>query len=163
MKKFFSKYGVIITIVVAIILFVILSLLFDKKEEVSGVTFDDWYQKTQEEGYFVTVVAADWCSNCQATKPNMEKLQKDYNFNLYWHESTDPDDNSSAALKLADEENYIISAYDLSNNGFSGYPYIFVTKDGEFVGSFDGRSDYARLEEELTKLGVIEEKQVTEE
>ncbi len=147
---------VLITVIVALILFVILTLLFDKNSggDYEQVTFDNWHEATKEKGLFVTVVAADWCPNCQETKPVMEEVQKEYGFDYYWHESSSG--TSSQAQTLSDEEQYIINAYNLEENGFSGYPYIFVTNKGEFVGSFEGRQSRDSLIENLTKLGVIE-------
>ncbi len=148
MKKFILKYKVPIVIGLLVILFIALSVIIgDVKAKVSD-DISSWVDDTKKGDYVVTVFAASWCHNCENHKPVMEKLQKEYGFNLYWFEIDLLQKNKP------DDYNTLMNTYKLDD--FTGsVPFTFVMKDGEYLGNVLGAQGEERILEFLKENNVI--------
>ena len=146
MKKFLSKYGVVIGIVLLLGLFVGLSILVkeDPKKAMSS-DIQSWLTDTASDNYVVTVIAQTTCSHCINFKPIMTKANNKYDFKLYWFEADE--------LSTSDY-NTIKDTYELDE--YQGTPYTFITKNGEVLGYLSGEREYDALIEFLQENKVIE-------
>ncbi len=144
-KKFIKKYKTLLIVIVLLIVFIFGSVFIvdakDKKE------MKAWKDEVDKPQYVVTTLAASYCQHCANLKPIMNEVQEEYGFKLYWYEH----DTISSYSK-----DYLESAYDLKDNGFDAYPYVFITYKGDFLGYFTGERDKEALIAELQKYGVIE-------
>lgn len=147
MKKFLSKYGVVVGIVLLLGLFVGLSFLI-KEDPVKELNTDiqSWLTDTASDEYVVTVIAQTTCSHCINFKPVMTKAYNKYDFKLYWFEADELTNNDYNTLK---------NTYEL--DGYEGTPYTFITKNGEFVDNISGERSYDALIEFLENNNVISE------
>lgn len=148
MKKFIEKNKVLILVVSLIALFVALSVLIKDKNDMEEADklVTEWYTTTKEGGTVVTVLAQTTCSHCINFKPVMEKAQKEYGFKLYWFEL------DKLSVKSRNTLEYTYDLYDSF-----GTPYIFVTKNGEFINDYkQGEMPEADLITFLKDNGVIE-------
>ena len=148
MKKFLEKNKVLILVISLVALFIALSVLIKDKNDMeeSDKLVTEWYSTTKEGGTVVTVLAQTTCSHCINFKPVMEKVQQEYNFQLYWFEL------DTLSVK---SRNILENTYDLYDS--FGTPYIFITKNGEFISDYQkGEMPEADLIEFLKDNGVIE-------
>lgn len=147
MKKFLSKYGVVVGIVLLLGLFVGLSFLI-KEDPVKELSTDiqSWLTDTASDEYVVTVIAQTTCRHCINFKPVMTKAYNKYDFKLYWFEADELTNNDYNTLK---------NTYEL--DGYEGTPYTFITKNGEFVDKISGDRSYDDLIEFLENNQVISE------
>ena len=146
MKKFLSKYGVVVGIVLALGLFIVLSVII-KEEPIKEMSsnMEEWLTDTASDEYVVTVIARTTCSHCINFKPVMQKANNEYEFKLYWLEADELTNNDYNALT---------GTYDLED--YSGTPYTFITKNGEVLDHLSGERDYDTLVEFLENNNVIE-------
>ncbi len=146
MKKFLSKYGVVVGIVLALGLFIVLSVII-KEEPIKEMSsnMEEWLTDTASDEYVVTVIAQTTCSHCINFKPVMQKANNEYEFKLYWLEADELTNNDYNALT---------GTYDLED--YSGTPYTFITKNGEVLDHLSGERDYDTLVEFLENNNVIE-------
>lgn len=146
MKKFLSKYGVVIGIVVLLALFILLSVLVKEtpSKEMSA-DIESWLTDTASDEYVVTVIAQTTCSHCINFKPVMTKANNKNDFKLYWFEANQLTSSDYSTLK---------DTYELDS--YQGTPYTFVTKGGEVLDYISGETDYDSLIEFLQKNNVIE-------
>ena len=146
MKKFLSKYGVVVGVVLALGLFIVLSVLI-KEEPIKEMSsnMEEWLADTASDEYVVTVIAQTTCSHCINFKPVMQKANNEYEFKLYWLEADELTNNDYNALT---------GTYDLED--YSGTPYTFITKNGEVLDHLSGERDYDTLIEFLEENNVIE-------
>ena len=146
MKKFLSKYGVVVGIVLALGLFIVLSVII-KEEPIKEMSsnMEEWLTDTASDEYVVTVIAQTTCSHCINFKPVMQKANNEYEFKLYWLEADELTNNDYNALT---------GTYDLED--YSGTPYTFITKNGEVLDHLSGERDYDTLIEFLENNNVIE-------
>ena len=146
MKKFLSKYGVIVGVVVLLGLFVGLSFLIKEDTKVElNADIENWLTDTASDEYVVTVIAQTTCGHCINFKPVMTKANKENEFKLYWFE---------ADQLTSDEYNTLKDTYELDE--YQGTPYTFVTKNGEVINHLSGERDYDTLIEFLQDNNVIE-------
>ena len=146
MKKFLSKYGVVVGVVLALIIFLVLSVLIKEepiKEMISNM--EEWLPDTASDEYVVTVIAQTTCGHCINFKPVMQKANNEYEFKLYWLEADELTNN---------DYNTLTGTYDLED--YSGPPYRFITKNGEVLDHLSGERDYDTLIEFLEENNVIE-------
>lgn len=106
---------------------------------------NNWLTDTKSDEYVVTVLAQTWCPHCNSYKPTMEEVNNEYNFKLYW---VDLD------LLTKTDYNTIKSTYELSH--YTGTPYTFVVKNGEFISFNVGNKTKEDLINYLKASGVIE-------
>ena len=146
MKKFLSKYGVVVGIVLALGLFIVLSVII-KEEPIKEMSsnMEEWLTDTASDEYVVTVIAQTTCSHCINFKPVMQKANNEYEFKLYWLEADELTNN---------DYNVLTGTYDLED--YSGTPYTFITKNGEVLDHLSGERDYDTLVEFLENNNVIE-------
>lgn len=146
MKKFLSKYGVVVGVVLALGLFIVLSVLI-KEEPIKEMSsnMEEWLADTASDEYVVTVIAQTTCSHCINFKPVMQKANNEYEFKLYWLEADELTNN---------DYNTLTGTYDLDE--YSGTPYTFITKNGEVLDHLSGERDYDTLIEFLEDNNVIE-------
>ncbi len=146
MKKFLSKYGVVVGVVLALGLFIVLSVLI-KEEPIKEMSsnMEEWLADTASDEYVVTVIAQTTCSHCINFKPVMQKANNEYEFKLYWLEADELTNN---------DYNTLTGTYDLDE--YSGTPYTFITKNGEVLDHLSGERDYDTLIEFLEENNVIE-------
>lgn len=146
MKKFLSKYGVVVGIVLALGLFIVLSVII-KEEPIKEMSsnMEEWLTDTASDEYVVTVIAQTTCSHCINFKPVMQKANNEYEFKLYWLEADELTNNDYNALT---------GTYDLED--YSGTPYTFITKNGEVLDHLSGERDYDTLIKFLEDNNVIE-------
>lgn len=146
MKKFLSKYGVVVGVVLALGLFLVLSVLI-KEEPIKEMSsnMEEWLADTASDEYVVTVIAQTTCSHCINFKPVMQKANNEYEFKLYWLEADELTNN---------DYNTLTGTYDLDE--YSGTPYTFITKNGEVLDHLSGERDYDTLIEFLEENNVIE-------
>lgn len=146
MKKFLSKYGVVVGVVLALGLFIVLSVLI-KEEPIKEMSsnMEEWLADTANDEYVVTVIAQTTCSHCINFKPVMQKANNEYEFKLYWLEADELTNN---------DYNTLTGTYDLDE--YSGTPYTFITKNGEVLDHLSGERDYDTLIEFLEENNVIE-------
>ena len=146
MKKFLSKYGVVVGIVLALGLFIVLSVII-KEEPIKEMSsnMEEWLTDTASDEYVVTVIAQTTCSHCINFKPVMQKANNEYEFKLYWLEADESTNNYY---------NTLTGTYDLED--YSGTPYTFITKNGEVLDHLSGERDYDTLVEFLENNNVIE-------
>lgn len=103
-----------------------------------------WLNDTKSNEYIVTVLAQTWCPHCNTYKPTIESLQSEYNFKLYWF---DIDELTTI------DSNTIKNTYEL--NHYSGTPYTFVIKNGEFISFNSGNRSYEDTLNYLIASNVI--------
>lgn len=146
MKKFLSKYGVVLGVVLLLGLFVGLSFLIkeDPTKEMSS-DIQNWLTDTASDKYVVTVIAQTTCRHCINFKPVINKAHNKNDFTLYWFEADELTNNDYNTLK---------GTYEL--DGYSGTPYTFITKNGEVLAHLSGERDYDALIEFLQENNVIE-------
>lgn len=106
---------------------------------------NNWLTDTKKDEYVVTVLAQTWCPHCNSYKPTMEEVNNEYNFKLYW---VDLD------LLTKTDYNTIKNTYELSH--YTGTPYTFVVKNGEFISFNVGNKTKEDLINYLKASGVIE-------
>lgn len=147
-----KKTITIAVIAVFVALFIGLSFLIDtsgskpvKESEVPSAF--DWLAATQTDDYIITVLALTTCQYCQAYKPIITQIAKDYDLKLYFYEVD----------SLSNEESAILtSSYELKN--YEGYvPFTFVLKDGEVQGDNTGYLDEEGTMNFLREVGVIKD------
>ncbi len=169
MKKDKSKLIIIVSIVVVFVVFIVLAIVFKDKIKDEPIEVEDTneeyvddvdevyeeenksaydWQEDVKDGVVVTAVAASWCPHCQNLKPIMHKVYESYGFDLYWFEM------DTLQKRSEEEYNIVLDTFDIENRGFDGYPYVFVVKDGEYVGYFSGERSESSLISELKDLGV---------
>lgn len=145
MKKFLSKYGVVIGIVLLLGLFIGLSVLI-KEDSVKEMSSDiqNWLTDTASDEYVVTVIAQTTCGHCINFKPVMTKAHNKNDFKLYWFEADELSTNDYNTLK---------GTYELDE--YSGTPYTFITKNGEVLDHISGEREYDVLIDFLKENNVI--------
>ncbi len=148
MKKFLKKNGGYLIVGTLILIFILFTILVGgnaKEPEVEvTATVSEWREEVNKDEYVVTVFAASWCGNCSNFKPVITKVVGKYDFKFYWFEMD----------TLTDEENSgLTSTFNFEN--FTGYPYMFVTKNGEFLEDNAGYINETTLIKFLKDVGVI--------
>ena len=141
----------ILIVIVCIAAFVGISFLLPngKKEESGNETTSEYkvsdWSKDVKDKTVVTILASTTCPHCQAYKPVITKLAKDYNFVLYFFELD--------ALSQ-DEQNVVTSTFELPN--FVGsVPYTFIVKNGKVATDTTGFSTEDDTVKFLKASGII--------
>lgn len=117
-----------------------------KLEELDlSIKVQSWLTDTKSDEYVVTVLAQTWCPHCNVYKPTIEGLQNEYNFKLYWF---DIDELTTV------DSNTIKNTYELTH--YSGTPYTFVIKNGEFISFNSGNRSYEDTLNYLIASNVLE-------
>ena len=83
MKKFLKKYIGVIIVILAVIAFVLLSVLTENARKAQN-NLDDFKEGFVKDEYSVTVLALTTCPHCHNFKPVIEKIAKEYDLPLYW-------------------------------------------------------------------------------
>ena len=149
MKKFWGKYKVAIIIVVALVAFVLLSVLSENanKEETTEAFKDVavWKEQLKDDEYAVTVIGLTYCQHCHNFNPVITALSKEYDIPLYWFDIDDMSEEDSAVLT---------GSYECTDYKGSS-PYVAVTNKGTVVGQHVGGMSKEATIEFLKESGVI--------
>ena len=149
-----KKTITIIAIAAFAVLFIGLSFLIDtsgskpegKQNDTVASTYE-WLEDTLKDDYVITVLALTTCQYCQAYKPIITKVAKDYDLKLYFYEVD--------SLSTSDSD-ILTSTYELKN--YEGYvPFTFVLKDGEVVADQTGYNDEETTIQLLREAGAIKD------
>lgn len=105
---------------------------------------NNWLNDTKKDQYVVTVFGQTWCPHCLKYKPTITNLYEEYNFKFYWF---DLDELTTT------DYNKVKNTYTL--NHFSGTPYTFVIKNGEFISFNSGNRSSEDTLNYLKASGVV--------
>ena len=144
MKKFWEKYRLIIIVVLAILAFVLLSILTEnsRKTESDLNKFKDNFANDE---YAVTVIGLTYCGHCHNFSPIIRGISKEYNLPLYWF---DIDDLSE------EDSDYLYKMFE--PYGYSGSsPYIAVSNKGKVIDNHTGELDKETTLNFLKNAGAI--------
>lgn len=120
----------------------------DETEENSSyininANYDEWYSKTKEDKYIITVIGSSQCNFCKSFKPIIEKVSSENKIELYFYYVDIIDQEESEKLKTTYNSNY---------NGV--VPHMFITKSGNIVTNYTGEMTEKELLDFL-KLNLI--------
>ena len=144
MKKFWKKYRGIIIVVLAVLAFVLLSILVENSKKVES-NLDSFKTNFESDEYAVTVIGLTYCGHCHNFSPIIREISKEYNLPLYWF---DIDDLSK------DDSNYLYELFE--PYGYSGSsPYIAISNKGKVIDNHVGEMDKETTLTFLKDAGAI--------
>ncbi len=118
----------------------------DRKEleDINIDTYLEFYNGTEKKLVFI---GRPTCGYCQIAHPIVEKINKDYDLNIYYLNTDD---------FVEDDEVTFVNSDEFLNGGY-GTPMLFIVSDGKIVDKVDGLSDTSGYIEFLKTNGFIEE------
>ena len=99
-----------------------------------NANYDEWYNKTKEDNYVITVLGSSQCDFCKNFKPIIEKAATENEIDLYFYYLDTIDQEEANKLKTTYDSNYT-----------NVVPHMFITKNGNIVTNYTG----GMTEEEL--------------
>ena len=108
-----------------------------------NANYDEWYSKTKEDEYVITVIGASYCDFCASFKPIIEKVANDNKISLYYYFIDTLDETEAENLKTTYDSNYT-----------KVVPHMFITKSGNIVTNYTGEMTEEELLDFL-KLNLI--------
>ncbi len=144
MKKIFEKYKGIIIVALAVLVFVLLSVLIESSRK-SETKLDDFKENFAKDEYAVTVIALTYCSHCHNFRPIIKNISKEYKLPLYWFDID--------ALSK-DDSDYLYETFE--PYGYSGSsPYIAISNKGKVIDTHTGEMDKEMTLTFLKEAGAI--------
>ena len=97
------KYKIIILVaicVVVLVLGIILDIHFSNKNKSNlvEISYDELVQKMENKDTFVLLISQTTCSHCEAYKPKLDKVAKEYNIIVYYIEADLLSDSQTSGL-----------------------------------------------------------------
>lgn len=105
--------------------------------------YNEWYNKTKEDKYVITILGSSQCDFCNNFKPIIEKVANDKEIELYFYYVDIIDQDEAEKLKTTYDSNYT-----------GVVPHMFITKNGNIVTNYTGEMTEKELLDFL-KLNLI--------
>lgn len=89
--------------------------------------YNEWYNKTKEDKYIITVLGSSQCDFCKNFKPIIEKIATEKEIELYFY---------YVDTIVQEEAEKLKTTYDSNYTGI--VPHMFITKNGNIVTNYTG-------------------------
>ena len=143
MKKFWKKYKGVLIVILAILAFIILSILTENSRKSQDL--ESFKENFINDEYALTVIGLTYCEHCHNFNPIIKKISKEYDLPLYWFDID--------ALSEEDS-NYLYETFE--HYGYSGSsPYIAISNKGKVIDNHTGEMDRESTLVFLKNAGVI--------
>ncbi len=119
----------------------------EDRKSLEAIDIDKYLEFYQQPENKVVFIGRPTCGYCQIAHPIVEKINKDYDLNIYYLNTDD---------FVGDDESNFAKSNDYLSEGY-GTPMLFVISNNEIVDMVDGLTDTSHYVEFLKKNGFISE------